>query len=99
MFGTPVAQRRMIRERSANACAVVRRAVQRVSVALSSLLTMSSAFGRPTIRDPPHQVEVAPPCYIVSPGHDTRTGSSPQRSDLHTLTTYFFRPCGGLMVV
>ena len=50
--GTPVAQRRIIRDRSANACAVVRRAVQRVNVALSSSLTMSSAFGRPTIRDP-----------------------------------------------
>src|SRR5215467_2301929 len=50
----PVAQRRIIRDRNAKPCAVVRRAVQRVNVAWSSALTTSFAFGRPVINTPIH---------------------------------------------
>ena len=50
----PVAHRRIIRDRNAKPCAVVRRAVQRVNVAWSSALTTSFAFGRPVINTPIH---------------------------------------------
>src|SRR5262252_1933105 len=50
----PVAQRRIIRDRNAKPCAVVRRAVQRVNIAWSSALTTSFAFGRPVINTPIH---------------------------------------------
>src|SRR5215831_8526358 len=59
----------MIRERVARFCAVVCRAVHRVSVARSSSLTTNSAFGRPVIT-PPGSVE-SPLCYIESLRQDT----------------------------
>src|SRR5437879_3266481 len=71
MFDSPLAQLRTMRDRNANPCAVVRRAVQRSSVARSSALTLSSVFGRPVIHIPRLQLMSPDVCYIESLGRDT----------------------------
>src|SRR5438309_8153683 len=72
MLDSPLAQPRTMRDRNANPCAVVRRAVQRSSVARSSALTLSSVFGRPVIHIPRLQLMSPDVCYIESLGRDTR---------------------------
>src|SRR5438552_13139412 len=71
MLDSPLAQPRTMRDRNANPCAVVRRAVQRSSVARSSALTLSSVFGRPVIHIPRLQLMSPDVCYIESLGRDT----------------------------
>src|SRR5207244_6644885 len=79
MLDSPLAQPRIMADRNANACAVVRRAVQRSSVARSSALTLSSVFGRPVIHIPRLQLMSPDVCYIESLGRDTSsTVWSPQ---------------------
>src|SRR5437870_13756135 len=72
MFDSPLAQLRTMRDRNANPCALLRRAVQRSSVARSSALTLSSVFGRPVIHIPRLQLMSPDVCYIESLGRDTR---------------------------
>src|SRR5438132_8004994 len=71
MFDSPLAQLRTMRDRNANPCALLRRAVQRSSVARSSALTLSSVFGRPVIHIPRLQLMSPDLCYIESLGRDT----------------------------
>src|SRR5437870_2956112 len=71
MFDSPLAQLRTMRDRNANPCALLRRAVQRSSVARSSALTLSSVFGRPVIHIPRLQLMSPDVCYIESLGRDT----------------------------
>src|SRR5207237_9480497 len=71
IFYMHLAHPKIMRDRIASACAFLRRAVQRMSVARSSELTLSSAFGRPTIHIPQLQSMSPRSCYIESLSRDT----------------------------